>query len=579
MSEKVILVTTGLKLYEPSDSVLFLGDWCLQFEDELPVKHVVKKHRWVDRKKFESDYNTLADKYKTILPILACMLNERLSTKHPIEFWEIIIGPWLHTFISVLIERVGNISDIKTDNVEYITFDIDKESSIKLGYTESVRHMCFSDIYNHNIYIDAIKYLQPENITIQKATKIKVADSRPHLISNRKSKTPEYVFKIARVFDRMLQFFETDEKRIVIYESGLDHFSNFLLSYLKASSHRFYFEFRRSRLEEREVTRKSPIFDNASKTSFNSFIVQMCWKYMPVNYLEDFSKIYETVMRIPKSKMVYTSNAHFHNDIFKTWLAHQKTYNDSKIVISSHGGALRSKYEVLNYEENISDAKVVWHTEYHLKHKQLPPNKSIRNAKYKGGSYIGIIGVEFPVYTYRIQSSTASSLTLLDVEQKILLIKLISDNHAAEIRYRPYPDSGWQVADRLTRACNIIIDGRRSLSKFILNASLVICTYPQTTFFEAMHSGTPTILIYKSTFWEVDEHFIGVVNQLIESNIIFDCPHRAADHIKSIHSNPLLWWESPSVQRARNSFSETCGRPENWIKRFFLYSKFFKELN
>jgi putative transferase (TIGR04331 family) len=97
-----------------------------------------------------------------------------------------------------------------------------------------------------------------------------------------------------------------------------------------------------------------------------------------------------------------------------------------------------------------------------------------------------------------------------------------------------------------------------SLTNTILNSRLIICTYPQTTFSEAMYSGVPTIILYDEKLWEVQPIYVELIKLLKDSGIMHTDEILAAQHVDSIAIDPMAWWNKPKTILARNKFSELC---------------------
>ena len=95
---------------------------------------------------------------------------------------------------------------------------------------------------------------------------------------------------------------------------------------------------------------------------------------------------------------------------------------------------------------------------------------------------------------------------------------------------------------------------------------MIVCTYPQTTFSEAMHSNIPTILLYSEKYWPLHPQFDDLIEQLKLNKIIFTDPHEAAEHINTVWDDPDQWWQDPSTQKAVNYFFEMTGRVnDDWV--------------
>ena len=96
------------------------------------------------------------------------------------------------------------------------------------------------------------------------------------------------------------------------------------------------------------------------------------------------------------------------------------------------------------------------------------------------------------------------------------------------------------------------------MNDLLANSRIVLCTYPQTSFSEAMFSGVPTVMLYIQEYWEVEDIYDELIESLKRVNIIHTDAEKAASHIQNIYDDPLKWWNSDDVVEARNTFNEIC---------------------
>ena len=105
------------------------------------------------------------------------------------------------------------------------------------------------------------------------------------------------------------------------------------------------------------------------------------------------------------------------------------------------------------------------------------------------------------------------------------------------------------------------------------NSKVVVCTYPQTSFAEALISG-PALLLTKLNYWPYFDKFVKLKEELIDAKIIFESPKEAAKHINGIWNNPYIWWESKKVENAKKRFiNETALVSEKALEKFVNYLK------
>jgi len=85
---------------------LYLGEWCFNFS-EIPnnKKSIVLNYHWNDRQKLYDDFSYLDNLYESVLPKVAHALNNYHQKDYPIEYWRVVIGPWLIYFIQIIFDR------------------------------------------------------------------------------------------------------------------------------------------------------------------------------------------------------------------------------------------------------------------------------------------------------------------------------------------------------------------------------------------------------------------------------------------------------------------------------------------
>ena len=80
----------------------------------------------------------------------------------------------------------------------------------------------------------------------------------------------------------------------------------------------------------------------------------------------------------------------------------------------------------------------------------------------------------------------------------------------------------------------------------------------QTTFFETMKIGLPTIILLKKDLWNLSKDLTVFYNKLKVNNVIFTNYVDAARHINTIWEDPLKWWNNEELLKLRNEFFKLC---------------------
>jgi putative transferase (TIGR04331 family) len=266
------------------------------------------------------------------------------------------------------------------------------------------------------------------------------------------------------------------------------------------------------------------------------------------------------------------------NLFFQTWTA-EKISRGDRLIVSSHGGAIPDKYSMFKHEEHISYKKVIWNIPYCDNHVQMSPTKFSRNNdKVISGDKLLLIGFELSVYSNRCQSGPISSLYSEVYKKNIEFCSLLKTEPFENLRIKPNKHtgtkSGWNTYQRflddLTTEKFLSIS---PLSNIINTSKIIVCTYPQTAFFESMQSGVPTILLYLEKYWETETVFDELIESMKKAKIIFTDSKVAANHVNTIWNNPIKWWKSEKVLAVRENFHDKCGRINpDWLNE---WSSFF----
>jgi putative transferase (TIGR04331 family) len=559
-----LLVTTALEeTWGTDENIIFLGEWCKKYS---------RKHRWAnrestttiwhwkDQEKLKKDHDYLNDLYESILVKVAEKLNSVHDVSFPLRYWRIIVGPWLLTYVSILWDRWETIRMIAS-NREQLKTIIPREIPsryIAKDFGTFMQVAYEDDAWNYLIYTDV---LQTQNISA--LTLIKEEVSPKLNIRFKKLRRFSLKFCFAKLFDRFAKLLRASSSyKILLYKSYLSPIRLFQLNVKLKQIPRAHFEFQKE-LREKKVKGyiRSEFGKKLGKTNFECFLYQNIFLDMPKAYLEEYQAISSYCETLPNANVIVTANAHFSGEIFKNWAANQVDMG-SKLIISEHGGALPSRMSVFCHETKICDKRIVWGVPLHGSEIQLPPNKIKGGNSGALGSNILLVGLELPRYSCRCQSGPNSSLMVEEINQKIKFVDSLNTNSKDNFKIRPYPTGGWEIGRRFIDlyGSNVISTNNKMLSQDYTNSKIIVCSYPQTTFSEAMHSGIPTIMLYLDKYWELVSEFDCLIEKLKHVKIIHTNPISAATHINTVCNNPLQWWDKEETKEARDLFFEMCGK-------------------
>ena len=568
------LITTALLENRLKDSqVVFLGEWCKRLNAKnrwTKMDFQVVPYHWNDNQKLSKDYHYLYDLYEVFLSELHQKLNQIHDVHYSKRYWRILIGPWLCSYISALWDRWENINRVCFIEKHMNTIVPNNKQlsrGIANNYLSSIKMMANSDKWNFLLYCSILRWQNNLNVTLIEKPFKSLDDVSKYNKSNQSKST---LYLISRLMDIALNksWFNSDYK-FVLYKSYLSPLSLIKLSLRLSQPPRIFSEFEKEiEFTDKNSSHRLEKTWFSLKGDFEGFVCHQIVKDIPKAYLENYITIQNILKESnypSKAKVIMTANAHYHNEIFKAWTA-AMTDKGSRLVIAAHGGALRMKFDMFEHEENISDFKTTWHIPVHSKHFQVAPNISFAFGKsynVNKGKYITLVGLDTYRYANRLASFPISASFVKDLKQKIQFIKLIKGLGLENIQIRPYPNSeGWSSTEKyIDEFGEEVISKANSIKQDLMQSKVVICTYPQTTFFEAMHFGVPTMLLYVENLWELNDSFLRLFAEMKRVGIFHGNAESAASHLNAINEDPLKWWNDSETKKVRQLFGSVCGRP------------------
>ena len=558
MKDKALILSGIKEAWTEAQSHVFVGAWCALDADLNSVDFEVSSYHWSDREKFAKDYKYIWNLYHRILSSVVTSLNSYHGTKHSERYWELVIGPWLITIIPALFDRWESI-DLTLKNSSYSKVKVNRNELsdlLRRDYTSS-NNSLKDDIYNFSIFSEIILFLKPSGITIsysnvrnpEKNRKVKWSEwSKIKLIS-----VVDYIsLKLNPTQSVAIVQSYIDIRSLLAIFSGIGQLPNWHKAL--TSSH--------VGLPEDFLVRDSNL-DFIATNEFEQFLGRQLVNFIPASYLENYNILEAKASRYKHSPaVIITANSHISDDVFKIWCARQIIYCGASLIISSHGGSLKSRYTLYtDYEEKVCDKRIVWHKSLSNKQVRLPANKFL-GKKLKRSSNAGpvtLIGLDMDKYVSGMGSGPLSSLMLEEAKSIATLIRLCRASYSRDVEYYPYPSTNWNVSQVLYSEFGEICQSKLvSFDEVISESSILICTYPQTTFSGAMMSGKPVVLVLSLSYWELDSSFNTTLTALSEANILFWSVESAAAHINQIYDDPLSWWDSAKVVQARELFFSEC---------------------
>ena len=563
-----------------SDNDIFLGSWCLKnFEDFLNAKnenHILHYH-WDDRVKFHKDYFHLDALYEKILSRFSNLLNAIHKVDNNVDYWRIIIGPWLRYCLDALFDRYECIR---------LAMKSGKISSCNLGNYE-IKDWCpkdfssfwvyfLTDEWNEVIFSECIKY---HNLSFSINDKLFL---EPQRIKNTKSiKKPfKYLLKtllnLVGKYKRGAVFVApyTSYKKIFKLQLRLKQIPNILFTDIP------------NIVTSTCDKRRSFFLKDIKNSGFEGFADELLPSLIPKSYLEDFSYIKNFVLKsLPLNpRQIFTSNAYQSDDVFKIWVA-EKKLTGTKYYIGQHGGNFGSarlcQTEV--HQLKTSDKYLSWGWKSNIFNNieiipsiQLSERSSIKPLKK--GKILHILNA-IPRYFYSYQSFPNAEHFLLYLNDQLDFLSHLNRENRSDLNIR-LDRSGekrsWDIFNLLSREgfFSNIDPNKEQFLQLLQKSKLCVSTTNTTVFIETLSLNFPTVIFWNPNHSELRDEAVHFFKLLEDAEILFHCPMQAAKKVNSISKNIDAWWFSEKVQTVRKKFCERYALASNsWLNEWCEFLK------
>lgn len=582
-SSKVpLLVTTALEETWGSDrSVVFLGEWC-RLHDRRRVwqalQHGVIRNHWDDRGKLRADHDYLKSLHDSLLADLVPAMNRYHRIDRPLRYWQMILDPWLLTYVATVWDRWEclRLAFEKHERLETIALEGNTKPGACFDYNDFIEEI-LGDTWNHRLFLEIIesRYAGRCDTTrrpMDSPSAVVSHEPAPADLSSRSVKA-----RLVEFADRLFSKLSARD-RVVIFNAYFPPVALARLNLRLGQLPRLYLdEFRwpvplddANGRDGGAPGRNSIVLALEAKSPFEAFLLKRIVKDIPMVHVEGFLPLRARASRISmKPKAILTANAHWGNELFKLWSA-ERVLDGVKLVTMEHGGSIPPTLSAMSFEEDIADLRTTWATPYHPKHRRMPPNKLATTKTQSSKKYLAVVGVEMPRYNFRAEAAPKSGQVLRNCEMVCEFFELLGEDARVSFRVKPYPDRGWNTRQRFIETL-----GKEKVSeeldyyRFLSNARVIVCTYPQTTFSEAMASGLPSLLLYPAHLWETIPEMDSLLATLEAAKILFRDPQGAAAHINLIWEDPDRWWNSTEVLHARKEFiRQALDMDSDWLKEW-----------
>jgi len=597
--KKNVLVTTGLtNAWNFSEKNFILGSWCEFYKTNILNENGFKKkilkedviknsYHWNDSEKKFKDYEYLKEKIEYSLEIISDKLSLVHEVKENKEYWRVVIFIWLNHYVSTIFDRYEIVKTFfeKNKGKKFISYELllNELDFIPNNHPEFVTTSTRDDNWNHMIFLRLFYFFNYENLLLIKKENEKQLKKKD--FSTIKQNFP---LKI-----RVIKFIDQNLSKIafkfnqIIFDSFYFPKKEFLKICLRCklipSKYSNFFDFN---INEDNITTsdKRSKFENLLKNfknedKFIQFLFSNIHKDIPKSYLENFDVIKKKILPYARrKKIIFSMHSIFYNDNFKLYIAETKKIG-SKFIFSVHGSGLPlAIYPHFDYFEKISDKIITWDNTIEKKNiyeKLSPTLPLVKVNNLNNGQDCSIIFLEYLRYAFH-SSVPIMELSIDWFNEIVKFVNALNPEIRSKIKFRSKGNFSHDSEKNFSRIFGektiSKISFENPISKTIMNSKLIICTYPQTVFSQAMHSNVPTILIVKKNHFYFSKIALDTLDDLKKNHIFFDNFDDLQIHINKYWKDLNSWWMKENVQLAREKFLKNFFHiKSDWCKEWSDY--------
>lgn len=575
---KRFLITTALEeTWRDDEPVLFLGEWCRRYSLKdrwSKMDAEVLPYHWDDPKKLYTDYKYLSELYERLLANLSAQLNQIHNVDHSLRYWRILIGPWLGYFTQILFDRWTSVhgANSQYDLSDTIALAGEEELQVPQGMVDFI-DFTLTDEWNHYLYgiilkdFTSVPFVRQTRLGRFSALKTVPADENWKRKIKRKIKGCYYRFASVLSCDQDTFFLNTylshlDEMRLCLRLREVPKFWP-LVSAVRTDV---------------DLDQRQWVVAGESRSDFEVCAHTLIPRQIPAVYLEGYGSLIKQTKAMPwpkRPKMIWTSNSHNSNDVFKAWAA-EKTERGSPLIIGQHGGhyGIGRWSFTEDHEIAISDCYLSWGWSEADQPKikpvgQLKAKKplGVHHAKQAGAL---LVGHSRPRYSMYLLSAVVSRQWIDYFNDQRDFVGNLPSHICEKLTVRLYPqDYGWDQAarwlDSFPEIC--LNEDRSNINDLIRQSRLYIATYNATTYLESFVMNIPTVIYWNPDHWVLRDSAIPYFEDLKRVGIFHETPESAARHVAAIWDDVDAWWTNPALQEVLKCFKERYCNTDNILDR------------
>lgn len=589
--ERNFLALTSLEEgWDTTRPMYFLGEWCRQYARKEYWKTldaiVIEPAQFQKMSHYEYHLKSI-EIYEELLPRISENLNKFHNTHYSLQYWRHLIGSFLFWYIEIVYDRFLYLQTAYEINPNFETYGLSQNHYLTfINTNELLGSVSKSATWNLQLFTQILDFTFKRPIKYLKISRSKDTDTRKTHYAQSQYRWHTRVFIL---LTRMIIWIKKN-KVIGILDAPLSH-SDFLKLIFK-SRFKIFPMFSKKPLSKGQTlgrlsglqnqidfSGRKFIFDIVCDNAVSQLILHTLQTNMPTIYIEQYheekrlSKYY-----FPFRCAIIVTEQCGSRDQYKFWIAEQME-EESYVVAIQHGGAYGmqqglpgqfSECDISNffiswgwsYSNNVIAASAPCHfnkmAKYFRNNVEKEKNEIIWVATIGGMDYsVGFCNWLLTQETYL--SMQEEFFTALDknISEKIVM------------RASPTAYCQQQVLDHFKNLKINIPADRNDFFSHISTAKIAVIDHSSTSFLFVLALNIPTILFWHEQDFPMCDEAKPYIQNLQGAGILHYSAIDAAKWLNSVADDPYPWWNSESVQSARQQFCNQFIRTSpNYLKEW-----------
>lgn len=506
----------------------------------------------------ESDVQTDKQYIERIKGKLVVFLTKELNDYHKTSFsskeWRIALDAWVYMYLSSLYEKYRRLETLAREPGE---FESERYANrlFPIDYSEYKKWIYDSDAFNKQMYYDLQKIIPWLNINY-KTTK----ETKTKHVPLYKKNLGYYKFNCYRILLRIILATNNRKINVILNDSYLPH--SFLTNLMR-SSHCKVVNFQEDYLrheacwvdEKIDEKWRNESREYASDDMFERTAFYLVRKYLPVVYVEGFSKISNMQDKwfgeLPNLRAaIYTCYGLTYDELFKNFLLHKKHKNKKlKLIDIQHGGNYGvDRNQLMETEYDCSDVMFTWGREYSAggcKTIAMPAAKLLdTQINNRGDGTILYVSYSFGKDYTMIENNQVFYRS--SIEKEVDFLKTLSKPIRDKMVIRLYEtQSRWGLKERIKEEIpDAKFDEVCDYYESLMRASFVVCSAWNTTCIEALYAGVPFVVL--KNIDEIEEEAKKDAYEMKENGLLAENWDELKKIVNMMSTNEAIseWWEA-----------------------------------